>query len=152
MVLENLAEEEDPAAPHAKLWRDFAASVGLNEESLWFSAPLPGVEALVLTYRTICREHSAAEAVAALYADESQVPEIAASKIGGLRHHYGVTSKKGLAYFAVHERADRLHRAAWRDWLKESSAGAEPDRVLATAEIALEALLGALDAVEKAAD
>jgi len=37
VVLENLAEEEDPAAPHAKLWRDFAASVGLNEESLWFS-------------------------------------------------------------------------------------------------------------------
>jgi pyrroloquinoline quinone (PQQ) biosynthesis protein C len=25
LVLENLAEEEDPAAPHAKLWRDFAA-------------------------------------------------------------------------------------------------------------------------------
>jgi hypothetical protein len=44
VVLENLAEEEDPAAPHAKLWRDFAASVGLNEESLWFSAPLPGLE------------------------------------------------------------------------------------------------------------
>ena len=67
MVLENLAEEEDPAAPHAKLWRDFAASVVLNEESLWFSASLPGVETLLRIYRKICREHPAAEAVAALY-------------------------------------------------------------------------------------
>ena len=152
VVLENLAEEEDPATPHAKLWRDFAASVGLNEESLWFSAPLPGVETLLRIYRKICREHPAAEAVAALYAYEAQVPEIATSKIEGLRRHYGVTSKKGLAYFAVHEEADRLHRAAWRDWLKESTAGVEPDRVLATTETALLALWGALDAVEEAAD
>ncbi len=116
--------------------------MGLNEESLWFSAPLPGVKTLVRIYRKICREHPAAEAVVALYAYEAQVPEIATSKIEGLRRHYGVTGKKGLAYFAVHEEADRLHRAAWRDWLKESSAGVEPDRVLATTETALLALWG----------
>ena len=107
---------------------------------------------MVQTYRKICREHPTLEAVVALYAYEAQVPEIAASKIQGLRRHYGVTSKKGLAYFALHEEADRLHRAVWRDWLQQSSAGTESDRVLATTEIALLALWGALDAIEEAPD
>src|SRR5579871_4454197 len=32
VVLENLAEEENPSAPHPKLWRDFAGSLGVSEE------------------------------------------------------------------------------------------------------------------------
>jgi pyrroloquinoline-quinone synthase len=44
--------------------------------------------------------------VAALYAYEAQVPEIATKKIEGLRRFYGVTDAEGLAYFAVHEEAE----------------------------------------------
>ena len=33
-ILENLAEEENPQAPHPKLWRDFAAAVGVNEDDI----------------------------------------------------------------------------------------------------------------------
>lgn len=157
LILENLADEEDPAAPHPKLWRDFAAAIGVKEEVLWSSVPLYGMEVLVGRYQEICCEKPLAEAVAALYAYESQVPEIAATKMEGLRRHYGVTKARGLAYFEVHERADRVHRAAWREWLEgngtaSTGAGEEMDaqNVLATAQTALDALWGALDAVQDA--
>jgi pyrroloquinoline-quinone synthase len=152
VVLENLSEEENPVAPHPKLWRDFAAALGVNEESLWLSVPLPGIEALVETYRTICRKSPVPEAVAALYAYEAQVPEISTSKMDGLRRYYGITAKKGLAYFEVHETADRMHREAWRNWLAEASLDVEGWRILASAETALEALWRALDAVEEGAN
>jgi pyrroloquinoline-quinone synthase len=156
LILENLAEEENPVAPHPKLWRDFADAVGVSEEVLWTSAPLPGMRVLVETYREICRKKPFAEAVAALYAYEAQVPEIAATKMEGLSRHYGVNTPQGVAYFEVHEEADRVHRAAWRRWLEKcdcSSVGTsedvDDDRVLATAETALDALWGALDAIRE---
>jgi pyrroloquinoline-quinone synthase len=90
LVLENLAEEENPVAPHAKLWQDFATAVGVAPEQLWSSAPLPGTRRLVRTYGEICSRDSLEEAVAALYSYEAQVPEIATSKIDGLRRHYGM--------------------------------------------------------------
>src|SRR6267378_2801077 len=111
LIRENLAEEDNPAGPHPKLGRGFAA-----------------------------------EAVAALYAYESQVPEIATTKIDGLKKFYGVTQPEGLAYFAVHEEADKAHRAAWRGWLEEHADGNE-EEILATSNEALDALWGALDAV-----
>ena len=156
IVYENLAEEENPQAPHPKLWRDFAAAVGVNVEVLWMSATLPRTRALVETYREICREKSPVEAVAALYAYEAQVPEIAAIKMDGLARHYGVNTPEGLAYFKVHEKADRVHRAAWRNWLEEAgrttvdtSDDASEDQVVATAETALDALWGALDGIQE---
>src|SRR2546427_804590 len=42
VVLENLAEEENPAAPHPQLWRDFAAALGVSEEDITSSPSLPG--------------------------------------------------------------------------------------------------------------
>jgi pyrroloquinoline-quinone synthase len=146
IVLENLAEEENPARPHPKLWRDFAAAVGVNEEDITCCPALPGTQAVVATFREIVGDRSVAEAVAALYAYESQVPEIASSKIDGLKKFYGVTSPKDFAYFAVHEEADKLHRAAWRSWLEQHAHGDE-EEILATTNEALDALWGALDAV-----
>ena len=146
VVLENLAEEEHPAGPHPKLWRDFAAALGVNEEDITACPSLPGTQVLVETFREIVGDRPVAEAIAALYAYESQVPEIATSKIDGLKKFYGVDSDKALAYFSVHEQADKVHRAAWRGWLKEHAHGDEAE-VLATVNQALDALWGALDAV-----
>ena len=148
LVEENLAEEENPAAPHPQLWRDFAAAVGADGAALDGAAPLDGTRKLVDTYARICREGSMAEAVAALYVYEAQVPEIATEKISGLRQFYGVNDGKGMAYFAVHEEADVRHRAAWREWLAGHDEG---DRagVVRAAEEALGALWGILDAVHQ---
>src|SRR6266852_6191053 len=76
-------------------------------------------QAVVQKFREICGDRPVAEAVAALYAYEAQVPEIATTKIDGLRKFYDVTQAEGLAYFEVHEEADKAHRAAWRGWLAE---------------------------------
>lgn len=151
LILENLRDERDAAAPHPKLWRDFAAAVGVSEETLWTIVPLPGVRRLLDTYWQICASRPLAEAVAALYAYEAQVPEIATSKIEGLRRHYGVDTSGGLAYFRVHEEADRMHRAAWRGWLENESGkrGINGEQILATTREALSALWGALDAIQE---
>jgi pyrroloquinoline-quinone synthase len=146
IILENLAEEENPSRPHPKLWRDFAATVGVNEEDITACPALPGTQAVVETFREIVGDRPVAEAVAALYAYEAQVPEIATTKIQGLQKFYGVKSEKGLAYFAVHEEADKAHRAAWRGWLEQHAHGDEAD-ILETTNQALDALWGALDAV-----
>jgi pyrroloquinoline-quinone synthase len=151
LILENLADEEDVAAPHAKLWRDFAAAVGVSAETLWSADPLPGIRRLVESYREICEKRPLAEAVVALYVYEAQVPEISTIKVEGLRRHYGVNTTEGLAYFKVHEEADRVHRAAWRRWLGDRgnvSVGPKNEvdegQILATARNALVALWGAL--------
>jgi pyrroloquinoline-quinone synthase len=146
IVMENLAEEEDPAGPHPKLWRDFASAVGVAEEDIGCCPALPGTQTVVATFREICGDRPVAEAVAALYAYEGQVPEIAATKVDGLKKFYGIEQPEALAYFTIHEEADKAHRAAWRGWLEEHADGSD-DQIIATAQEALNALWGALDAV-----
>jgi pyrroloquinoline-quinone synthase len=146
IVLENLAEEENPSAPHPKLWRDFAGALGVSESDIGASPSLPGTQAVVDTFGEIVAERSVTESVAALYAYESQVPEIATTKIDGLKKFYGIDQPEGLTYFTVHEEADKEHRAAWRSWLEENASGNEAE-ILATTNRALDALWGALDAV-----
>ena len=55
---------------------------------------------------------SYAEGLASLYTYERQIPEIAETKIRGLKNHYGVSSKEGLEFFEVHKAADKYHRVA----------------------------------------
>ncbi|MGC1385297.1 MAG: CADD family putative folate metabolism protein, partial [Candidatus Acidiferrales bacterium] len=146
LVQENLDEELDASAPHPKLWRQFAESIGVNESSIEGARPLPGVAALLDTYDEAATQGSLAQAVASFYAYEAQVPEIAGEKISGLRRFYGVTEPRALAYFAVHQEADIRHRAAWRGWLA-SQKNMDEVAVLCSAQRSLRALWGALDAV-----
>jgi pyrroloquinoline-quinone synthase len=146
LVKENLAEELDPARPHPSLWRQFARSVGASEAALNSAQPLPGIAALLDTFDELSTQATPAQAIAAFYAYESQVPEIATQKIAGLRRFYGITDPQGLAYFAVHEEADVRHRAVWRDWLA-SQKDIDTVGALCAAERGLKALWGALDAV-----
>jgi pyrroloquinoline-quinone synthase len=146
VVLENLAEEENPERTHPQLWRDFAAALGVSEDDITSAPSLPGTQSLVQTFRDICANRSVAEGVAALYAYEAQVPEIATTKVDGLNRFYGINDAKAIAYFSVHEQADKAHRAAWRNWLMDNACGDE-ERILASTNDALNALWGALDAV-----
>ena len=54
---------------------------------------------------------SYAEGLASLYTYERQIPEIAETKIQGLKKFYGVNSKEGLEFFETHKSADVVHRA-----------------------------------------
>jgi len=51
VVMENLAEEENPARPHPKLWRNFAAALGVSEEEVTASDSLPGTKHVVEKFR-----------------------------------------------------------------------------------------------------
>ncbi len=146
LLEENLAEELDPSAPHPKLWREFAESLGVSEATLNEARPLPGIAALLDTYDEVVSQGTLPEAVAAFYVYEAQVPEIATQKLAGLRSFYNITEPRALAYFGVHEEADVRHRAAWRGWL-ESQDGIDTFGVLCTAERSLKALWGALDGI-----
>jgi pyrroloquinoline-quinone synthase len=146
LVNENLGEELDPAAPHPMLWRQFANAVGASDDALNSARPLSGVAALLDEFDELSENCSKAQAVAAFYVYEAQVPEIAAQKIAGLKSHYGITAEPALRYFAVHEEADVRHRAAWRQWLA-TQPDSEAGPILVAAERALKALWGALDAV-----
>ena len=53
---------------------------------------------------------SYAEGLASLYTYERQIPEIAETKIQGLKQFYGVNSKEGLEFFEAHKAADVIHR------------------------------------------
>jgi pyrroloquinoline-quinone synthase len=146
LVNENLAEELDPRSPHPMLWRQFAQSLGVSGASMEDARPLPGIAALLDTYDEVAAHGTKAQAVAAFYAYEAQVPEIATQKISGLRRFYAISEPRSLAYFVVHEEADVRHRAAWREWLAKQK-DADTVAVLCAAERGLKALWGALDAV-----
>lgn len=146
LVQENLDEELNPIAPHPALWRQFAEAVGVNQSELNEAHPLPGIAVLLDAYDEIASQGTFAQAVAAFYVHEAQVPETAAQKKAGLQQFYNVTDPSALAYFTVHEEADVRHRATWRGWLAEQS-DQDSFGVTCAAERSLKALWGALDAI-----
>src|SRR5580765_6714839 len=89
-LLENLIEEERGQANHPELWRRFAGALGAAADSLTATARTPEVAALIACFLETTRTGSVAEGLAALYAYESQIPEIARTKREGLAAFYGI--------------------------------------------------------------
>tara|TARA_B100000214_G_scaffold131023_1_gene93135 strand:- start:94 stop:759 length:666 start_codon:yes stop_codon:yes gene_type:complete len=109
ILLENLQDEENPNADHPKLWKNFALAMGADEKNIedvkreWFTNDM--IENFFYQARK-----SYAEGLASLYTYERQIPEIAETKIRGLKKFYGVTSRDGLEFFEAHKAADVIHR------------------------------------------
>ena len=109
ILLENLQDEENPTADHPKLWKNFALAMGADKDNIedvkreWFTNDM--IENFFHQARK-----SYAEGLASLYTYERQIPEIAETKIRGLKKFYGVTSKEGLEFFEAHKAADVIHR------------------------------------------
>jgi pyrroloquinoline-quinone synthase len=152
-VLRNLAEEEgvDAAArPHSDLWMDFASGMGATREAVTGRAVQPEMKALMATFRELMQEGTASSAMAALYAYESKVPAIAATKAEGLAAHYG-TEGVAARYFTLHQTADVAHASVWRELIdKELAVSPEAEAAaLAAGERAAKALWVALDGMER---
>jgi pyrroloquinoline-quinone synthase len=146
-LLENLIEEERGAENHPELWLRFAQALGVPREDVLTAVPLPETTALVQTFQRLTREHSYLAGTAALLAYEVQVPEVAAAKIAGLKHCYGIDDPQGLAFFQVHLQADRLHADTARHILREHLTQESTEEVVAACEDALSALWELLDAI-----
>ena len=111
-LLNNLIDEEAGSPNHPELWLNFAEGLGVSESDVRRSKKSHETKNLIDTFRSVCRDGSLAEGLAALYAYESQIPAICESKIDGLKKHYGFTDPKHYEYFSVHIGADREHSAA----------------------------------------
>ena len=147
-LLENLIEEERGAENHPALWRNFAASLGAAESDLAVSPRTPEVGEAVAQFLGTTRTGSVPEGLAALYAYESQIPEIARTKREGLASFYGVTDSAATRFFTVHEEADVWHRQVEREALGRVAATPQDrERALEAAGRCLDALNRALDGV-----
>lgn len=140
VILENLIDEERGAENHPELWLRFAESLGLSREQPLCARVEPETRAMIDTFRTLCREGSVAEGLAALYAYESQVPAVAETKIRGLKEHYGISSEAGLSYFTVHQAADIVHSRQQRVLLARHLDRANSARARQAAQQALDSL------------
>jgi pyrroloquinoline-quinone synthase len=89
--------------------------------------------------------------VAALYAYEYQIPEVARTKRAGLAQFYGIEDERAVSFFTVHEEADEWHRATELEVLSDSCTS-DSDRQLVTesAGEAAKALWDFLTGVEAA--
>ena len=111
ILLENLQDEEKDGADHPMLWKNFAVAVGADENKIENVKKYDFTKKLIDNFFKNGRA-SYAEGLGSLYTYERQVPEIADTKIRGLKDHYGVNSKEGLEFFEVHKAADVHHREA----------------------------------------
>ena len=110
ILLENLPDQENKDGDHPKLWKNFAIAMGADTREIEDVKPETFTKEMIKNFFTQARS-SYADGLASLYTYERQIPEIAETKIQGLKKFYGVTSKEGLEFFEAHKSADVVHRA-----------------------------------------
>jgi pyrroloquinoline-quinone synthase len=153
-LLMNRADElgaDDPnGRPHEDLWLDFAEGMGAKRDEVRAQKPLGEVGELIAHFRRVAHEGSPAEALAAFYAYESQVPRVAQEKARGLREMYGADAGT-CRYFTLHQTADVHHALVWKQQLERELAAdpAAESAALESAEAAARTLWQALDGIER---
>ena len=146
-LLDNLREELSEPAPHPELWLQFADGMGADRSTITAAPTTEATQTTVAAFQSLCQESTLA-GVVALYAYESQQPEVAKRKAAGLCERYGVTDSKTLEYFTVHAEADVRHREGERRAIASLlENGASANETLKAANRALDAYWGLLDGV-----
>ncbi|MGH2828663.1 MAG: TenA family transcriptional regulator [Actinomycetota bacterium] len=105
-VEENLSDELD--GDHAGLWQAFAEALGINGPELDSADIDPETIACVDAFTAGTKERSPAFSLGMLYGYESQTPEVATTKVEGLRSFYGI-SGAATEYFVLHGELDVEH-------------------------------------------
>ncbi len=153
-VLKNLADEEGiempSGQPHSDMWMDFARGFGAEAAAVKSQEPVAEVKALIGHFREQMSQSSTEEALATLWAYESQVPRVAVEKERGLVNLYGA-DKATCKYFTVHKTADIHHSSVWKDEL-QALVESNPQRAeaaLNAAEVTAKKLWTALDGIER---
>ena len=150
-LLDNLWDEEHGRENHAELWLRFAEGIGVERDDVRNAPRNEQTQALVDLYSELSREAPVAAGVAALYAYERQVPQVATSKIDGLKAHYDMTDPRPLAFFTVHGVLDVEHSGAEREMLGLLAADTDPAPIEAATSSALDAWWNFLSAVDQPA-
>ena len=148
-ILANLWDEEHGDRNHRALWLDFCAGTGLSARDAEASSIHPRTQALLDTYRDICSTLSFQEGLAAIYAYEVQVPEVAVEKLAGLIDLYGITDEDTLHFFRVHAELDVEHCLLEEEALIRHTKPEQEPAVEGALEAALGAWWGFLDGVNE---
>src|SRR5213592_2806971 len=114
-LLENLVEEEQGPNNHPELWLRFGEALGLKRDDMTSAQPLPETLDMDQTFTRITKDSPFISGIAALYAYESQVPEVAGTKMEGLKRFYGIDDPQGLKFFIVHHSLDVEHSKVTRN-------------------------------------
>jgi len=152
-VLDNLWDElgmhNDNRRAHNLLWVDFAVGTGVLPNDVFTRKPIREITVLLETFLALARRGSPAEALAAFYVYESQVPGIAKEKANALRTKYGL-NESACGYFTLHITADVAHAMVWREQLQKllNDDPKATDAAIAAGERAAKALWGALDGID----
>jgi pyrroloquinoline-quinone synthase len=147
-LLDNLWDEEHGEVNHAELWLRFGEGIGVERESVRAATLNAGTRGLLDTYWSSVTDAPLAAGIAALYAYEGQVPEVATEKIRGLVEQYGIDDPRTLAFFTVHSTLDVEHSGAERSMIVALAPSVtDEDAVLGATRSALDAWWGFLDAV-----
>lgn len=148
LLLENLIEEEKGDVNHPELWLRFAEGLGVDRGDVEKADLLPETVESVNVFKRMTTSDNYLKGVAALYAYESQIPEVAKTKRDGLKACYGIDDERTVSYFSVHEEADVLHRAQEQEILERHADTAEAQQVvLDAAEAGAKAVLKLLDGI-----
>ncbi|MCB0271421.1 MAG: CADD family putative folate metabolism protein [Bdellovibrionales bacterium] len=147
-LLDNLIEEEHGSENHPELWLRFGEALDLSRENIVSCAKLPQAKVLMDTFLALTQK-SFASGLGALYAYESQVPDVAKQKIEGLQKHYGIDQPRGLAFFEVHLQADEYHAQSEKDAFDQLT-DAQKKEAIEAASIACDTLWNFLSAIDEA--
>lgn len=144
---DNLFDELTNPAPHPELWLDFATAIGQDRDKVKRATPLAKVASTTSIFDHLTSQ-GIASGLTALYAYESQQPEVAAEKLRGLRESYGIEGESALTYFTVHATADLEHRTGERTALARClNSRTSSDTIMNAANEALGAYWNLLDGV-----
>jgi pyrroloquinoline-quinone synthase len=119
LLLENLIEEERGPENHPELWLRFAESLGVTRDEVRNAELLPSTKDSVARLKSLTANPDYRQGVAALYAYESQIPEVSKTKREGLKEFYAIKDERAVSFFTVHEKADQIHRQIERKILSD---------------------------------
>jgi pyrroloquinoline-quinone synthase len=154
IVSENKADEEGVQSrdgrSHADIWMDFAEGMGANPAEFLNHKPLAEIQMLIDAFKNVVENGTTVEALASLYAYESQVPRVATEKERGLKEQYGADDRTAY-YFTLHKTFDIMHSKIWLEQLTKEvgTDQAAQESALGAAGAAALSLWVALDGVER---
>ena len=147
LLLDNLWDEEHGPDNHVELWLRFCDALKLDRQEVEAGGAETATAGLVDTYQRLTSSGPLAAGATALYAFESQVPEVARVKIQGLRDYYSIESES-VKFFDVHRTLDLEHSDAEREMvLALAPTKADASAALDAADEATKALWSFLDGV-----
>jgi pyrroloquinoline-quinone synthase len=147
-LLDNLWDEEHGPDNHVELWLRFCDALGLDRQQLRGGGQASATSELLKTYKDLTSTAPLASGAAALYAFESQVPQVARAKIEGLNRFYDMQDERALSFFKVHQTLDEEHSEAERQMVMAlASTDAEETASLEATQTATHSLWRFLDGV-----